>query len=57
MIKQDSLTGSTLAGAIRRFYEDRVSLNRMKESVKRFGKPEASKEVVDDYLKLIGERV
>jgi UDP-N-acetylglucosamine--N-acetylmuramyl-(pentapeptide) pyrophosphoryl-undecaprenol N-acetylglucosamine transferase len=53
MIKQEELTGSTLASAIRRFFEDRAELERVKASVKLLGRPDAAQTIVDDYTKLL----
>jgi UDP-N-acetylglucosamine--N-acetylmuramyl-(pentapeptide) pyrophosphoryl-undecaprenol N-acetylglucosamine transferase len=53
MIKQEELTGSTLAGTIRKFFEDRAELERVKASVKLLGRPDAAQTIVDDYTKLL----
>ena len=53
MIRQDELTGSTLAGAIRKFFEDRAELERVKESVRTLGRPDAAGTIAKDYIELI----
>ena len=53
MIRQDELTGSVLASAIRRFYEDRETLDRVRRSIRRLARPGATEAVVDDCLGLI----
>jgi len=54
MIKQDRLTGSSLAGAIRRLYENPVELKSMRESVKGFGRPQAGEVIAANFLQVIG---
>lgn len=54
MIKQDRLTGSSLAEAIRKFYADPGELRQMREKVKAFGKPKAAEDIAENFLKLIG---
>ncbi len=56
MIKQESLTGSTLADAIRRFYENPGELERIKKAVKGFARPGAGETIVEDYTRLIEGR-
>ena len=53
MIRQDELTGSVLASAIRSFYEDRETLEKVRVSVSRLARPGATEAVVDDCLGLI----
>ena len=53
MIKQDTLTGSLLAGTIRGLYEDANRLKSLRESVAVLGRPGAAKAIVDDYLNII----
>ncbi len=54
MIKQDNLTGSVLAEAIREFYMRPGKLRNVKEAVQDFARPRAAAAIVDDYLKLLG---
>lgn len=53
MIKQEELTGSALAGAIRRFFEDRADLERAKQSALFLGRPRAAETIADDYTRLL----
>ncbi|MEE9614317.1 MAG: undecaprenyldiphospho-muramoylpentapeptide beta-N-acetylglucosaminyltransferase [Thermodesulfobacteriota bacterium] len=53
MIRQDELTGSTLARVIRGFFEDRRELKRMREEVKGLGRPGAAATIADDYVKVL----
>ncbi len=53
MIRQDRLTGSTLAEAIRRLYEKPDDLKSMREKVKGFGRPQAGETIAADFLKVI----
>lgn len=54
LIKQDRLTGSSLAEAIRKFYADPGGLRQMREKVKAFGKPKAAEDIAENFIKLIG---
>lgn len=56
MIKQDGLTGSTLAEAIRRLYRNPQELKAIREKVKALGKPGASRMIADDFIRLITKR-
>lgn len=53
MIRQDRLTGSTLAEAIRRLYEDAAGLKQMREKVKTFGRPGAGETIANNFLKIL----
>jgi UDP-N-acetylglucosamine--N-acetylmuramyl-(pentapeptide) pyrophosphoryl-undecaprenol N-acetylglucosamine transferase len=53
MIRQDELTGSTLAGAIRRLFEDRRELERVRDSGRLLGRPRAAETIVEDYTRLL----
>jgi UDP-N-acetylglucosamine--N-acetylmuramyl-(pentapeptide) pyrophosphoryl-undecaprenol N-acetylglucosamine transferase len=53
MIRQDELTGSTLASAIRNFFEDRRELERVKDSVRVLGRPDAAETIAEDYTRLL----
>ena len=52
IIKQDELTGKVLADGIRKFYEDRKLLRNTESSARSMGRPDASKAIVEDYLKM-----
>lgn len=53
MIRQDKLTGASLAQAIRRFYERPGELKVMREKVKGLGKPQAAREIAENFLRVI----
>jgi len=53
MIRQDRLTGSSLAEAIRALYEDPSKLKSMREAVKKFGRPHAGEKIAEDFLQVI----
>ncbi len=53
MLRQDELTGNSLAERIKRFFEKREELERMKKSLGTVAKPSATEALVDDYLELI----
>ncbi len=55
MIRQDELTGSTLASAIRRLYGDGEATEGMRRKARALGKPGAAKTIADDFLKIIGK--
>ncbi len=52
IIKQDELTGKILADVIREFYENRGELAKVESSARAMGKPDASKRIVTDYMKI-----
>ncbi|HHL40258.1 MAG TPA: undecaprenyldiphospho-muramoylpentapeptide beta-N-acetylglucosaminyltransferase [Deltaproteobacteria bacterium] len=52
MLRNDELTGSTLAAAIRRFYADPVELRQVRHRVRELARPAASVAIVDDYMKM-----
>lgn len=54
MIRQDKLTGATLAEAIKRLYHDRQALRLMRERSKAMGRPRASQEIAENFLRLLG---
>jgi len=54
MIKQDKLTGSSLAGAIRSLYENPAELKSMRDKVKGFGRPHAGEMIAENFLEAIG---
>lgn len=53
LIEQNKLTGSTLAGAIRKFYADRALLESVREKTRGIGKPGASEMIIDNFTKVI----
>ncbi len=53
LIMQDELTGSTLALAIRKFFDNRAGLERVRDAAKKLSKPEAAGHIVDDFLELL----
>lgn len=56
MIKQDVLTGRTLADTIREFYERPGELKLFSEKAGKLGRPDAAEAIAKDFLKLIGTR-
>ena len=54
MIRQDNLTGKTLADAIRRFYEDAGYLSEHSSGAAAMGRPRAAMVIADDFTKLLG---
>ncbi len=56
MIRQDRLTGSALAGAIRELYDNPAALAAMKEKVKAFSRPHAGETIAEDFLKVLARR-
>lgn len=54
MIRQDKLTGKTLADAIRRFYENAAELKTVSASAKALGRPGAAEMIADDFVELLG---
>lgn len=55
MIRQDELTGSTLATAIKRLYGDTQATETMRKKARGLGRPGAAKTIADDFLKIIGK--
>ncbi|MBI2412036.1 MAG: undecaprenyldiphospho-muramoylpentapeptide beta-N-acetylglucosaminyltransferase [Deltaproteobacteria bacterium] len=55
MIRQDELTGSTLASAIKRLYGDTQATETMRKKAKGLGRPGAAKTIADDFLKILGK--
>ncbi|MCC6503438.1 MAG: undecaprenyldiphospho-muramoylpentapeptide beta-N-acetylglucosaminyltransferase [Deltaproteobacteria bacterium] len=53
MIKQEGLTGSLLAGEIRRLYNDAQAMKSMRERSKALGKPRAAQEIAENFSKII----
>ncbi len=53
MLRQDELTGSTLAEVIRRFFENPSELRKIREAASALSRPRASETIVDDYTKLL----
>ena len=56
VIEQKDLTPELLASRIDWYAENRAKLDRMAQNAKRFGKPDAAREIVDDMYKLIDEK-
>jgi UDP-N-acetylglucosamine--N-acetylmuramyl-(pentapeptide) pyrophosphoryl-undecaprenol N-acetylglucosamine transferase len=56
MIMPEDLTGSTLAGAIRKFYDDRVELKRVGSAAGALGRPDAARTIVGDFTGLLQTR-
>ncbi|MBI5561059.1 MAG: undecaprenyldiphospho-muramoylpentapeptide beta-N-acetylglucosaminyltransferase [Deltaproteobacteria bacterium] len=54
VLSQDALTGSTLAGTIRRFFDNPLELKKMKDAAKTLARPRAAETIADDYMKLLG---
>ena len=53
MIPQHELTGSTLADAIRRLYEDPAMLKGMRDKVKSLSRPKAAETIAEDFTRFI----
>ncbi|MBI5809886.1 MAG: UDP-N-acetylglucosamine--N-acetylmuramyl-(pentapeptide) pyrophosphoryl-undecaprenol N-acetylglucosamine transferase, partial [Deltaproteobacteria bacterium] len=53
MIRQERLTGRSLADAIRRLYEKPQDLKTMSEKASALGRPEAASAIAEDFLRLI----
>lgn len=53
VIRQDKLTGSALAEAIKRLYGNPQELKKMRESSRRLGKPGAAEMIADNFLKIL----
>lgn len=53
MIRQDKLTGSSLAAEIRRLYENPQELKAMREKVRPFGRPDAARVIADNFLRIL----
>lgn len=53
MIRQDKLTGSTLAEAIRKLYGNPQELKKMRDNSRRLGKPKAAEMIADNFLKIL----
>ncbi len=54
MIRQDNLTGKTLADEIRKFYEDTEYLKEYSARATAIGRPRAAMVRADDFTKLLG---
>jgi UDP-N-acetylglucosamine--N-acetylmuramyl-(pentapeptide) pyrophosphoryl-undecaprenol N-acetylglucosamine transferase len=54
MIRQDNLTGKTLADTIRSFYEDAGRLKEYSARAAALGRPRAAMVIADDFTKLLG---
>lgn len=55
MIKQDRLTGRTLADTIKEFYERPGELRQVSDKARKFGHPGAAGAIADDFLKLVSQ--
>ncbi len=55
MLKQDELTGKTLANAIRRLFKDPEQIKSMRQKVGAMAKGDASADIVDDYMMLLAQ--
>ncbi len=53
MLRQDELTGNSLAERIKGFFERREELERMRKSLGSLARPGATTRIVDDYLELL----
>ena len=56
VIRQDKLTGQSLAGAIRRLYENRKEFNDVSASAKAIGRPRAAEVIADNFLKILNPK-
>lgn len=55
-IRQDKLTGRSLADAVRRFYEDRAELKRTSANSRALGRPGAAGAIAEDFLGMLGPK-
>ncbi len=55
VIRQDKLTGSALADAIKRLYRNPQELKTMRERSLKLGKPGAAEMIADNFLKILGK--
>ncbi len=53
MIRQEKLTGRSLADSIRRFYEDRAKFSSTRKKALDFGRVNAAKAIVDDFMGIL----
>ena len=56
MIRQDNLTGSALAGVLRRLYKDPKELKAMSGAAKAFGKPGAAEMIAKNFMKALAKK-
>lgn len=56
MIRQDELTGNVLGSLIRRLFINPIELRKMREGMKKIGRPEASKAIASDYLGFLAKK-
>lgn len=56
MIRQDNLTGSALAGVLRRLYKDPKEFKAMSAAAKAFGKPGAAEMIAGNFLKALKKK-
>ena len=56
MIRQDELTGNVLGELIRRLFTNPIELRKMRESMKKIGRPEASKVIAADYIGFLAKK-
>ncbi len=56
MIRQDNLTGSALAGVVRKLYKDPRELKAMGAAAKAFGKPGAAEMIAGNFLKALKKK-
>jgi UDP-N-acetylglucosamine--N-acetylmuramyl-(pentapeptide) pyrophosphoryl-undecaprenol N-acetylglucosamine transferase len=56
LIKQDKLTGSALAEAIKKLYRYPQELKNMRDRSKKLGKPRAAEQIADNFLKVLNRK-
>ncbi|MFZ3071828.1 MAG: undecaprenyldiphospho-muramoylpentapeptide beta-N-acetylglucosaminyltransferase [Thermodesulfobacteriota bacterium] len=56
MIRQDELTGNVLGAVIRRLFANPIELRKMREGMKKIGRPEASKVIALDYTGFLAQK-
>ena len=53
MVRDKELTGEDLAAIIKSIFDDPLKLTSMSEEMRRLGKPDAAKTIVDECVKLV----
>lgn len=56
LIKQDRLTGSALAEAIKKLYRYPQELKNMRDRSRKLGKPRAAEQIADNFLKVLDRK-
>lgn len=56
LIKQDKLTGSALAEAIKRLYRHPQELKNIRDRSKKLGRPKAAEQIADNFLRVLDRK-